>query len=450
MRHAGLEQRDIEQAPSGIIGSSRAIARADGVRANDERFVRDRLEGWIGGFGAGSRIDRGYHILQAKIARSEVLAGFGIEDVHQRHLAHGHHHAPLPPADANGRQGALESEIEVPDIALQVLVEPHQLAARRVDCQRAVGVKRRCRRLRFWARGEQGGGVIGLAGAEIDEAGRAIIAAGGPNRSAKALIQGGIVPAVALAAGTLQRTHPPQFLAGRRVQRDNEASPRLAAASAARNALNDLAADDQRRCRHLHGLVKAGDRAVPQQFAAAHVECQHMVVVGRHEQRLAAQRHAGWLADRRPDHHGFDMALIGPQRIAGGGIVRGDSAVAVDEDNPVMNQRSYTVGSRIELLRPGQRQFVGIAAIDRGQGAEAVSVVGAAKRQPVALRRIAQHGIADRGQSGQPVGAALESRAVSGVAVVDRVQHRRHRPGHFAHRARRGLRRCTGGVNFAA
>ena len=103
-----------------------------------------------------------------------------------------------------------------------MLEMPDQLAGVGIERERGVGVQAIVGDAGLVRRMHQRTGVVGLRRSEEDQVQRGIVAAGGPHRSAAALLERQPVPTVAARlAGLRDGVKAPGFLAGGGIQRDD-------------------------------------------------------------------------------------------------------------------------------------------------------------------------------------------------------------------------------------
>ena len=196
-------------------------------------------------------------------------------------------------------------------------------------------------------------------------------------------------------AGVRDRVELPQLLAGRRVVGADEAAVRTVA-GAALQPLNDLAARDDRSAGVRKPLRAIGDGRFPDLFAVARVERDEARVGGRDDQLVLVDRDVAHRAHadlrQRPD-------FVLPDQLAGAAVERLDDVARVDQiDDAVVDERHGLVRAALFADRPdpGELQILDVVARDLVERAVAPALIVAARHQPVAGGRVAQHRVGHR------------------------------------------------------
>ena len=194
--------------PGGRIKCGRGPAAGAGRRGTDEiGAARLRLEFGFDVLPAGLRIDAGDQVLDPHVLGEHVPAVGAVDGIEDRHLAAGDQQFGGLAVDRHGDQRLFERPVQIPDIAVHVLVVPGELAGIRIERHRRIRVQRIVVRQTLpCARGDQqGADVVGIAGAEVHEVQVRIIAADRPHAGTEALVHRRAVPAVARRAGPAAR-----------------------------------------------------------------------------------------------------------------------------------------------------------------------------------------------------------------------------------------------------
>ena len=255
-----------------------------------------------------------------------------------------------------------------------------------------------------------------VARAPEGEIGLGIVGAGDPDGAAAALV---MVAArrPGLAAGLARLWHGvglPELLAGPGIDRGHEAAHTQ---FAARCAEDHLAVDDQRRHRHVVGLLVVVNLRGPGFLSGLDVERDQHAIGGREIDLVAVERDAA--AGRMQMNHVFrKRPLVTPQQLAGRGL-DGEHLVTGrghEHDAVVHDGRGLMALHLAGRHAPDLLQAPDGVRRDLLERAEAPTIVGAAEVEPVTVFRILQPFSGDR-------------------CVF--LQHLRHRPRH-----RRGGSRC--------
>ena len=143
---------------------------------------------------------------------------------------------------------------------------------------------------------------------------------------------------------------------------------------------------------------------LPGQLAGHGVEGIDVVVVARIDDRHAVNGHVPVVL-RKAAHDLGDVvrnvAAVLPQQVAGHGVDRLQVIVRVrHEQHAAVRQRRPLLGPRRQGPRPYQLQIADVVAIHLVERAVAPTVLRAAPHQPVARRRILEHGVGDGNESG--------------------------------------------------
>ena len=143
--HARLGDRHVDDLRLRVVRRGRPAPAAADVRAHHLRLAVAGDRPRVDDLRAGGRVDAGDAVLQPEVDRRHVLAGPGLDDVEDRLLAGGHHHAGRLAAHRQLDHLPLERPVEVPLAVGLVLEVPRQLARVGVQRQRPCrGTARRC------------------------------------------------------------------------------------------------------------------------------------------------------------------------------------------------------------------------------------------------------------------------------------------------------------------
>ena len=170
----------------------------------------------------------------------------------------------------------------------------------------------------------------------------------------------------------------------------------LAVAVAAAESLNDLPLHDDRATRIPEALAAVGNHRGPHRLAGAGVE--------RHQPRIGGCQIDLVAVDRQVAHASRGVAravgpnLVGPEEFTTGAVECLHFVHGVGEvDDAVVHERHRLIGSAlVHVPRPGEPQRADVRGRDLVERAVAPGLVGAARHQPVAGRRGAQHLIGHR------------------------------------------------------
>ena len=288
---------------------------------------------------------------------------------------------------------ALVHLVEVQRLARRVLEMPRQLAV--VDVERdgrgrvERGVEDRVAAARRHPR-------LGLRDAPVGEVQIGIVAAGDPGLAALAEGVGDLAPRLpAGLAGVRQRVELPGELPGRGVVGADEAAVG-AEARAALQPLDHLAARHDRTARVREPQGPVGDHRRPDVLAVARVESDQPGIGGGENDLVLVDREVA----HRPHPDLLDGTdLVFPDEIARRRVDRlHDVPRLHDVHRAAVDDRHVLVRADVVPDRPDPRQpqVLHVVAGDLGERAVAPRLVVAARHQPVARRRIAQHLVGDR------------------------------------------------------
>ncbi len=325
----------------------------------------------------------------------DECAGRAIELPENPQLAHRHHR--LPAADVD--QDPLEHFVHVLRLAGQVLIVPFDLSGVRIECERGVGVER----VTVGA-ADRAGPWLRLCGAPVDEVRVRVVAPGNPRVAARAPIQRQIAPGLAARlARPGHRRRAPRFFSAGGIVRADEADIVFVAAAAG-HAGDHFSADDDRARRVAVSQLRVGHGHVPHAPPGPRVERDDVRVAGRSENPVAEDGEvpldasevdvAGAALRGAP---GFVGAVL-PDQIAGGSVERLNDAAGIRQiHDAVVDEGCRLLRARaLHRPRPCELQLLDVPPGDLLERTVAPGIVGAPPVQPVAWRRIAEHGLGDR------------------------------------------------------
>ena len=286
--------------------------------------------------------------------------------------------------------------IEIPIVARQVLVVPHELAGLDIDGDGRVAVELgRC-----GARNGIDVAValparprLGIGDRPVEHLARRVIRTRQPPAARDPSLERRIAPGIAAGLARRRRVVEfPHLLAGPGVMGGDEAArARLAGAAG-----DHLAVGDDRRRRGLGLVLVVVDLGFPAHLAGLCVERHEEAVVRVVEDQVLEDRDAFRSRPLRPaDDVGRllrDLAPVLPEEIAVGGVDRQHAGARAHHVHDALgDDRRRFRGAGPESARPCHLELADIAAIDLVERAEALLVVGSIEHQPVARRRIDQH-----------------------------------------------------------
>src|SRR5580698_10053679 len=105
------------------------------------RFIGFWIELRINLFLASFWVDISDHVLQTDVVGEQVLTGRRVKRIKDAQLAARGHGLARPAVEYHRSNGPLECPIEIPDVALQVLVVPYKLSGFRPERKGCIGVK---------------------------------------------------------------------------------------------------------------------------------------------------------------------------------------------------------------------------------------------------------------------------------------------------------------------
>ena len=317
--------------------------------------------------------------------------------------------------------------VEIP-VVVQVLVVPAELARVGVEGEGRVVVEvlvvdaaehelRRRRRDRR---------------ADVDEVQVGVVARDHPRADVHPLLVGhaapGLVPRLARRG---HERRAPQLRPRRRVVGDDDAGDRARARAAAPAGDHLAAGDDRPRgvARGVDAVVE--DLGLPDQLARDRVERVDVVVVGGVDDQPAVDGDVAVVV-REPAHDARDILgdvpAVLPEEVAGDGVDRLQVVLRVRHVEP------SAVGQRRPLLGPGRQgagphhaQVAHVVAIDLVEGAVAPAVERAPPHQPVARRRVLEHGVGDGDERVSVRGGGLRAEREGSDRLHRQDEHRRQK-----------------------
>ena len=271
------------------------------------------------------------------------------------------------------------------------MVEPPlELAGIEVECYGRVGVIRRA----IARSARRPHPRLGLRHAPIGQVQIEIDAARDPRIAARAEQVRQLTPGVAARIARFgDGVELPDQLSGLRVVGADEALLlAILIARAAAQALDHLALGDNGSAA---GAVVAqgavADRGLPHFLAGTRIQREDDGRSGRHVDFVVVDRQP---ALRVPGGRFADAVL--PDQFTGLGIQRlHDIARVIDEHGPVVDHRSGLIGALIHRPGPDQAQILHVVRGDLVQRAEIVGAIVVADHQPVGRIRIAHHRVGD-------------------------------------------------------
>jgi len=126
--------------------------------------------------------------------------------------------------------------------------------------------------------------------------------------------------------------------------------------------LHHLAANADRRGRQRPDFAGSDNGMIPFEPAGARFERKDVAVHRRDAQVVVVKGHPARLTGEACGEWG--SARIAPQEIPVPRIKRANGDVAVNEHDPVANDRRYAIRALIERQTPGEAQSADIAAVD--------------------------------------------------------------------------------------
>src|ERR1035437_7851252 len=131
--HTRFGQWHIQNVSVGIVGGRGPVSRTIRIGADELGFVGFWLERGADDLLSRFRINHTYQILQPNVFRKLILTVVAVHSIEHGHLASGDHKFRRFSIDGERDQQLLERPIDIPDIAVHVLVIPDQLAGIRIE-----------------------------------------------------------------------------------------------------------------------------------------------------------------------------------------------------------------------------------------------------------------------------------------------------------------------------
>ena len=262
-----------------------------------------------------------------------------------------------------------------------------------------------------------------------------------------AVLEGDAAPRlVARLAGGRNRPPAPQLLARPRVVGGDDAGVRPAVRHAAPARERSPAADDRPRGlrRRVDPVVE--DLRLPHLLAGLRVESEDVVVRAGVDDVAAVDGHVPVGLEQVGEdvllHVLRHLAPVLPDEVAGDGVDRLDDVARVRHvEHAPVGQRCPLLAARPERARPDHPQVADVVPVDLIERAVAPAVLRPAPHQPVAGRRVLQHGVGD---GHEPVVRRLRAGASrpreTDCRCYDRQPHDAHPASRFVHVAPRSVR----------
>ena len=238
---------------------------------------------------------------------------------------------------------------------------------------------------------------------DVDEVQVGVVARDHPRADVHPLLVGHAAPR--LVARLARRRHerrPPQLRPGGGVVGGDHAGDRPRPRPAASPG-DHLAAGNDRAggvAGRVHPVVE--DLGLPHELAGERIDGVDVVVVAGVDDQPAEHRDVPVVV-REPAHDAGnvlgDVPPVLPEQVAGGGVHRLQVVLRVRHVQPApVRQRRPFLRARREGAGPHHPQIADVVAIDLIERAVAPTVQRAAPHQPVAGRRVREHGVGDRNE----------------------------------------------------